>query len=241
MSHNEPASVEGAQPPASPYGAPTAPAPAPQDSAAPKKKSILTRWWFWLIVVVVVIGIIGALSGAGDAEEPADGGTVQEPATAGDDADAQEAEEPAVEEPEQEEQAASEEARPGIGDTVTVGDFEVTVTSIESGVASVGSDFLSEDAQGAFTLLNVEVTNIGSSAETIFSSSFTVLDAAEREFDANSTASIYLGDSGFMFEQINPGNTARGILVFDLPADTVAETLEFSPGFFGSGTKIDLR
>ncbi len=233
MTNHEPAG--GTQPPASPYGAPTAPALPPQDAAAPKKKSILKRWWFWLIIVIVVIGLINAVNGGGDAEEPAGGGTAQEPSTSGDE-DAHE-QEPDAEEPEG---TTPDQVHPGIGDTVTVGDFEITVTSIETGVASVGGDYLSEDAQGAFTLLNVEVTNIGKSGETVFSSSFTVLDADEREFDAHSTASLYLGDSGFMFEQINPGNTAKGILVFDLPVDVVPEVLEFSPGFFGSGVTIDL-
>lgn len=220
MSHIDPA-PEGAQPPAAPYGAPTAPELPTQSESAPKKKSILARWWFWVIVVVALFVVIGAINGAGGSGEPAGGGAPQQDAS----------QEPAEEDATEEE---AEESLPGVGDTVVVDGFEITVTSVEGGVASVGNEYLSEDAQGEFTLVSVEVTNTGNSAETVLSSSFTVLDADAREFDASSTASIYLGDEGFAFEQINPGNTASGILAFDLPAGTDAQTLEFAPGFFGT-------
>lgn len=228
MSQNEPI-----QPPAVPYGAPAAPAAPPQYGGPSqygrppeKKKPLLARWWFWAIVVVAAIIVIGSASGGNDAGgQPAGDDDVAQEQVA-DEGTASEAAEEAEEEP-------AEPEPHGIGDTVVLAGFEITVTSIETGVSSVGDQYLSEDAQGAFVLLGIEVTNTGASAETVLSSSFIVRDADDREFDASSTASIYLGDSGFSFEEINPGNTASGILAFDLPEGTAPQTLEFSPGWFG--------
>lgn len=211
------------QPPSAPYGAPTT-AVAPHGEHPPKKKSLLSRWWFWAIIAVALIVVVSAINaGGGSTEQPVDEGTSQPPA------------------PEEEPEDVPEETAPGIGDTVTTDGFEITVVSVETGVASVGNEFLNEDAQGAFTLVSVTVKNTGNSAETVFSASFTLRDAQAREFDASSTASVYLGDTGFAFEKINPGNTASGILVFDLPAGVSPQALEFSANLFGrDSVLIDL-
>ncbi|UWF77543.1 MULTISPECIES: DUF4352 domain-containing protein [Microbacterium] len=211
-----------AQPPAAPYGAPAAPVPPP---APERKRSVLTRWWFWVIAGVVVLGVVGAVAGGGDRSPESASAPAAEKQ-----AEDQPAEGAAEDQPAEE---PAETPMPGIGEKVVMDGFEITVTSIETGVPSVGGEYASEQAQGAFTLLHIDVTNTGTAAETIISSSFTVRDAEGREFEAHPTASLYLQDTGFAFEQINPGNTASGIVVFDLPAGTAPHTLEFQPGMFG--------
>ncbi len=223
MSKNEPETGGSTPPPATPYGAPTAPG-LPPESAPASKKPIFKRWWFWALAIVAVIIVITVVNSGGGSDKPSGGTTPTAAPTAG----------------ETSAPAEPEETLPGIGDKVVIEGLEITVTSIETGRDSVGSGGLSEKAQGAFTLLGVSITNVGTTAETVISSSFIVLDDAAREFESSLTASLYLGGSGFAFEKINPGNTASGILVFDLPKGTDPKTLRFTPGFFGPSVEIDL-
>jgi hypothetical protein len=182
-------------------------------------------------VVVFVSSLAAAVVDAADevgTDSSASAPVAERPAGEAPVADDEAAEDAPVEEP----------APAGLGDTVVVDDFEITVTSVETGVPSVGNEYVSEEAQGAFTLLSIDVTNTGNSAETVISSGFTVRDPDGREFEASATASIYLEETGFVFEQVNPGNTASGVIVFDLPADIAPQTLEFQPGLFGGETAV---
>jgi hypothetical protein len=61
------------------------------------------------------------------------------------------------------------------------------------------------------------VSNIGDSAQTLSDSSQKVRDATGREFSSDIAAAIYVKDNKVFFEEINPGNTVKGTLVFDMP------------------------
>jgi hypothetical protein len=54
---------------------------------------------------------------------------------------------------------------------------EFTVTKVEPGVARVGGDLLSQQAQGQYVLVHVTVANVGNEAQ-IFSDSSSGVDVA---------------------------------------------------------------
>src|SRR5690606_4017864 len=117
--------------------------------------------------VVVLLVIVGASLGGGGDDEPAAPAAVagtgaEETADTGSDAGApvEPAEEPPAEEPAPEQPAAS-----GIGTPVRDGKFEFTVTSVETGVPSVGDQYLSQEAQGQYVLVHMTVKNIGDEAQ----------------------------------------------------------------------------
>lgn len=130
-----------------------------------------------------------------------------------------------------------------IGETARDGKFEFTVASVECGKASVGTnEYLTKQAQGQFCLANVTVKNIGSEAQTFDSSSQYLYDAANAKFSADGTASLYANPQGSTFlNQINPGNSVTGIIVFDLPKDKTPVTAELHDSPFSSGVKINLQ
>jgi hypothetical protein len=139
------------------------------------------------------------------------------------------------------EPADEPEAEPkvaGIGDPVRDGKLEFTVTKIETGVAEIGDEFFGKKAQGQFLLVHVKVENIGDEAQTFFGDNFTALDADDREFSADTEAAIYLEESNSFINEINPGNTAEGIVVFDVPKDTKIATLELHDSFFSGGVTV---
>lgn len=130
-----------------------------------------------------------------------------------------------------------------VGEVARDGKFEFTVASMECGKASVGTnEYLTKQAQGQFCLVNVTVKNIGNEAQTFDSSSQYLYDAANAKFSADGTASLYANPQGSTFlNQINPGNSVTGILVFDLPKDKTPITAELHDSSFSGGVKVNLQ
>ncbi|WP_231955091.1 DUF4352 domain-containing protein [Occultella aeris] len=110
------------------------------------------------------------------------------------------------------------------------------MTSIETSVDTVGSEYFNGQAPGQFVLVHLTVTNIGE-APQYFSDSDQQLDAAGREFAANSAAGIWIEGNDTFVTEINPGNTVAGTIVFDIPADAVPSTLELHDSFLSGAVE----
>ncbi len=212
---------------------PTDPSPAPVPAGAPAPQ----RSWFarhkvltTIGAVVAVVFVVGALGGGGGDDSPEAASTAEPSAADGTAADPA----PAAEEP------AAEPAAPGIGTPARDGKFEFTVTSVEAGVARVGDDVFGKDAQGQFTLVHVTVTNIGDKAQYFDGSSQKLLDAQGRTHSADGSAAIYLGDAESFLNQINPGNSVQGTVVFDIPADATPVSLELRDSPFSGGVTVNV-
>lgn len=138
--------------------------------------------------------------------------------------------------------AATKASGPGIGDAARDGKFEFVVESVEPGVASVGDDFLQEKAQGQFVLVEISVTNIGEEAQTMFDSEQKIIDTQGRTFEANSSAAISIeGNSDVWLTDVNPGNTATGTMVFDMPKGSTPASIELHDSMFSDGVTVSLR
>ena len=222
--------------------------PGPAQPGRKPKKPLLKRWWFWVLAVLALFTVIGIAGGGGD-ESATD--------TAGSDqaADSQSAEEaPADEDAAAEDEAddtadqAAEDsadeapAAYGLGDAVPTGDWEITVSNVESGVSQVGDQYLNSTAQGQYILVDVEVKNTGTEPTYFFEDDVKLLDDAGNTYATDSEASLYTTESGdvFLLEEINPGNTASGVLVFDVPADASPNVLEFQGGIFDTPAEVAL-
>jgi len=133
---------------------------------------------------------------------------------------------------------------PGIGSKVRDGKFQFTITRV-SHRASVGNTTLGlgTKAQGRFTELHLKVTNIGSESQTLDDSSQYVFDANGRKFSADSSADIEAntGNGGGAFlNDINPGNTVRALILFDLPKGDKAVKAELHDSPFSGGVTVRL-
>ncbi|MER7459338.1 DUF4352 domain-containing protein [Micromonospora sp. NPDC126480] len=121
-----------------------------------------------------------------------------------------------------------------VGDKVRGGDFEFTVNSVKCGISQVGDSFLNRKAQGMFCRVNISVKNVTRSAHMFHADgTVTAQDAAGREYDADGTAGMYGNDdaNGFL-DEINPGNTVRANVFFDVPKGTKLKTVTFDAGLF---------
>lgn len=122
------------------------------------------------------------------------------------------------------------------------GKFQFTVTGMQCGVDSVGPDGFGQKAQGEFCLVSVQVKNVGKSAEVFNDFSQRAYDAKGTEFSPDSGAGIYVNkDSSTFLESINPGNTVKGKLVFDVPKGAKLASVVLHESEFTAGVKVPLK
>lgn len=129
----------------------------------------------------------------------------------------------------------------GIGDPVRDGKFQFVINRVSHriGVGTLGTGIT---AQGMFTVLHVLVTNIGTESQTLDDSSQYVFDGSGRKFDASTEADIYANPSGdsMFLQDINPGNSVRGVIYFDLPQGDQAVKAELHDSAFSGGVTVNL-
>lgn len=193
------------------------------------KKPFYKRWWFILLVIILVIAAIAGATGSDDTDNAPT--STSPSASSSDDQD-----EGTAEQASDEEDGA--EIVAGIGDTVQSGDFEITVNSVGEPTATIGGEFTEETAQGEYIPVNLSLTNTGSDAAYVMDSDIE-LKAGETTY-SSSTDALFALEDAFVFEEVNPGNTLTGTLVFDVPAGTPVDELVFSGGIFDEAAIIKL-
>jgi hypothetical protein len=213
------------QPPPGAQGPPTQPQWGQQPSPQPPKSKppLYRRPWFIIVGVLVALVIVGALLGDPPAEEP----TGAQPEVT-----------QAPEEPATTAEAATE--APGIGNPVRDGKFEFTVRKVECGKSRIGSADFGTRAQGQFCFVYLKVENIGKEAQLLDGSNQYMFGEGGQRYDADTEAAIYLDDAQTFLEEINPGNSVDGIVVFDIPKSATPARLELHDSAFSGGVDVKL-
>jgi hypothetical protein len=124
----------------------------------------------------------------------------------------------------------------------TDGKFQFTVTGMKCGVKQVGDQYLNDKAQGEFCLVDVSIKNVGTSAETFYDGSQKAYDDANTEYSVDSGAAIYANkESSTFLAQINPGNTVKGKLVFDVPQGTKLASVVLHESMYTAGVRVPFK
>jgi hypothetical protein len=131
---------------------------------------------------------------------------------------------------------------PGIGDKAIDGELQFIVTDVKCGIKRVGSEYLNAEPQGQFCKIGLVIENVGSESATMYSSSQDLYDNKGRKFATDDTAMIYSeSENGTWANEINPGNSADGSLIYDVPLDIVLDYIELRGGLFSDGVKVALQ
>lgn len=169
---------------------------------------------FVLLVVVIVVAAMGAGSGGGKTDAASGGkpgGRVS---------------------------AKAETAK--VGQRVRDGKFTFTVTKIEDGVAHLGPSGVGDTAQGQYVLVSVKVTNHGDEAQYLDDSAQYLYSRNHKKFSVDPGADIDLDGNNVWLNQINPGNTVKGVFVFDVPKHVDLDRIELHDSMFSGGVTVDL-
>lgn len=131
-----------------------------------------------------------------------------------------------------------------IGQAVRDGKFEFTVTGFSCGQTSVGTNqYLTKQAQGQFCMLNLTIKNIGDQSQSLFSGNQKLLNGST-QYSADDTATMYAepnGSTTTWFNDINPGNSVSGTIVFDVPKGVTPTQAELHDSSFSGGVKVNLQ
>ena len=201
------------------------PAPPPLPTPPAPKAGWSTRR---KVVVGIVVGFIlltiGAGMGGADQQAPrAASASAEKPARA--------AEAPTT---------APNDKVPGIGDPASDGQFTFVVQSVECGESSIGSGLFAEDAQGEYCLVNMKVRNTGDVSQMMDSSN-QFMFIGKKEYAPSSDAVLALDESeNFFLEEINPGNSVEGVMVFDIPKGGKPDRLELHDSLFSGGVTVNI-
>jgi len=113
-----------------------------------------------------------------------------------------------------------------IGDTFSVGEgdrvIEYTIHSAET-YNTLGGEFSEEEPDGIFLVVEIDLTNQSEESFSISTRAYSVLDSNDNSFSPDSGAGIYvdqddrIGADSIVFEQLNPGLSTEGALIFDVP------------------------
>jgi hypothetical protein len=122
--------------------------------------------------------------------------------------------------------------------TVRDGKFAFTVTKVKCGRTLVGTRDFGSKAQGEFCEVSISVQNVGDEAQSLFGDNQYLYDARNRKFSADTEAAIYLDESNTLYEEINPGNTLKGVLLFDVPKGTEPSKVELHDSVFSAGVNV---
>jgi hypothetical protein len=177
-----------------------------------KKKRFILLAVIALIVIIVIASNSGG--GSGSSSSSSDGGS----SSSGDSAKAI-----------------------GLNQSVRDGKFEFTVSGVDCSKTTLGAGPISTQANGVFCLVSVHVQNIGDQAQTLDSTSQVAYDAQGKEYSTDTEAAFYLENAGdALFNQLNPGSSVDGTLVYDVPTGTTLTKLELHDFAFSGGVTVNL-
>lgn len=172
-----------------------------------------------IILVIIVIGVIGSMGKSGsNSTTPGQANTASNQLTA-------------------------TKAIAKIGEAVQDGDIAFTAVSVDTAV-SLGNSFTRKDAQGIFTIVTLKIENKGKETKTIDSSMIQLTDSQGRKFDRSiegqTAKGLAQGKVDLFLQQVQPGLSVTGDIVFDIPKDATSLKLLVKGSLFGSQQQIDL-
>ena len=130
-----------------------------------------------------------------------------------------------------------------IGQTVADGDLAFTVNSIST-ASSVGNSYVAKTAQGIYYIITIKIDNNGKDTKTINASDFNVVDSQGRKFDYSNDGQLAMeestGTTDLFLQQVQPGLSVTGKIIFDVPKDATGLKLLAQGGLFTDGVSIDL-
>lgn len=194
------------------------------------KKPFYKKWWVWLIAIIIVF----AATNGEDATEPAKETAADAQGSGNND--------------KQEKPKEDKKHVAGIGEAATVADVSFTINKVEETkeIKQEYGDPVTTD--GKFVIAEATIKNDQKESLTI-DSSFFKIKANGSEYEPATDGEVIMamsmnGEKDFFLQQVNPGLSKTGKVVFEVPADVNVKdaVIHCQTGFFGTETiEINLK
>lgn len=143
----------------------------------------------------------------------------------------------------QEQSQNQEKVTAKIGELVQSGDLAFTVNGVKE-YQSLGNSFTSKDAQGVFKVVSLKIENVGKETKTIDSSMIKLMDSEGRTFvrsiDGQTAKGLSQGQVDLFLQQVQPGLSVNGEIVFDVPETAEGLVIELRGGLFATPAEVKL-
>ncbi len=130
-----------------------------------------------------------------------------------------------------------------LNEPVVSGDLSFIATSV-SDSKILGNSFTKKEAQGTFKIITLKISNTGKETKTVDSSMIKLKDdqgrTYERSIEGQTAKGLSQGKVDLFLQQVQPGLSVTGDIVFDVPADANNLILSVQGGFFTTAAEIKL-
>jgi hypothetical protein len=121
------------------------------------------------------------------------------------------------------------------------GKLQFTVNGVSCGKATEGDGSLTTTAQGQFCEVSLTVRNVGNDARVFTGAFQEAKDARGNTYRDDAEAESYVNSSDqTFFQQINPGNEVKGLLIFDIPKDGRIVSVELHDSPLSAGVIVSI-
>lgn len=150
-------------------------------------------------------------------------------------------EEPTVQKGKQNAAAGGSDTIAEVGDRVTLKGTTYKVTSVDTAKTLGDNPYTKEKANGQFVIVKLQLTNKKDEPATILEDNIRLIGGNGKNYSTSDDALFAVEDAGFILEEIQPDNTEKGTLVYDLPKKAVSGAqLQVSDLFSDSTARIEL-
>jgi hypothetical protein len=130
----------------------------------------------------------------------------------------------------------------GIGQAVTSGDLQFVVTGKDT-AHTLGSDGLESHAKGKYVILDLKVKNVGKDSATFNAGpSQVAYDSSGNKYETSDDAMMSgnSADQNSFLQQLNPGQSETGRLVYDVPSSVNLVKVDLHGGMLSSPAHVSL-
>lgn len=107
-----------------------------------------------------------------------------------------------------------------VGDKLSLKGTTYQVTKVET-ASSVGDQYTGAQANGVFVIVDLKLTNEKDEPATIFEDNLRLIDAKGNSYSTSDDALLAFANQTFLLEEIQPGLTESGKLVYDVPENAL--------------------
>lgn len=185
-----------------------------------KEKSWFERNWGWILAlgIVLIFVLVGSIVGDPESGESLPAENQESPGSGSGSAPNNDSSNEDYNELGDSDSNSGEEVSTyEFGESINIGGFEYVFEDYRT-TSSVGGEFVSEDADGVFFVLDVRIENVGNEPKYFSSDYVKIVDSEGRTFTTDTDGMVYVDDS-VTFEEMQPGLEKEGKLVYDIPED----------------------
>lgn len=106
-----------------------------------------------------------------------------------------------------------------MNENVKVDYLAYKVTKAET-FTEMGTSMFDKETTGKFIKVYLDITNNAKETKVIFTPRFTIMDNQDRKYERLSDDMMYISDYLELGKQLQPGLTASGAIVFEMPKDS---------------------